>query len=129
MIQAEVGEGVDNRIFYRRNQLAHADLAAFQIDHHVHHLLARPVVGHLAAAIALDHRDIAGHQQVLGFAGLALGEDRVMLHQPQLVRRSLGTTVGEVVHGLGYRRVGLQPQLTQNDLVWLQRVIVRLQKW
>ncbi len=67
-----MGEGVDNRIFYRRDQLAYADLVAFQIDHHVHHLLARPVVGHLAAAIALNHRDIAGHQHMLGFASLAL---------------------------------------------------------
>jgi hypothetical protein len=44
-----------------------------------------------------------------------------MLNQPQLIGRGFGSAIGEVVHGLGYRLVGLQPQLTQNDLVWLQK--------
>ena len=57
----KVGEGINNGIFDSRDQLANANLAAFQIDHHVHHLLPRPVVGYLATAIALDHRNVTRH--------------------------------------------------------------------
>ena len=47
---------------------------AAQVEHQVAHQLAGTVVGHLAATIDLHHRDIARCQQVLGLAGLPLGE-------------------------------------------------------
>ena len=56
-----------------------------QVDQRIGHELAGAVVGDLAAAIGAHHRDVAGRQHVLGLAGLAEGEDRIVLDQPQLV--------------------------------------------
>ena len=56
-----------------------------QVDQRIGHDLAGAVVGDLPAAVGADDRNVAGHQHVLGLAGLAQGEDRIVLEQPQLV--------------------------------------------
>ncbi|MOA34008.1 hypothetical protein D3C78_1553510 [compost metagenome] len=104
-----MGEGINNGLFQGRDELANTYFIAFQIHHHVQHLLAWTMIGNLAAAIALDHRDIAWHQQMFCLTGLALGEHGLMLHQPQFIKRGLIAVIGEAVHGLGYRLIGLQP--------------------
>jgi hypothetical protein len=65
------------------------------------------VVGDLAAAIDLQHRDVARGQHVLGPAGLAEGEHRRVLDQPELVGLWPVAAVGEGLHGAPDRRVGL----------------------
>ena len=77
----------DNGILERDHELAHADAAAAKVDQRIHHELARPVVGHLAAAVDADDRDVAGREQVFGLAIQSLREDRLVLEEPELVRR------------------------------------------
>ena len=59
------------------------------------------MIGDLTAAIALHHRNIARHQQMFGLAGLALGENGVMLYQPDFVAAVAVTAIGELMHGIG----------------------------
>ena len=54
------GERVDDGGFEAGHQLPYRELAAAHIHQHVEHQLARAVIGHLAAAITLHHRDVAG---------------------------------------------------------------------
>ncbi|CAM5247458.1 hypothetical protein RLIN73S_05283 [Rhodanobacter lindaniclasticus] len=89
---------VDQRLLDPLHQLAHADAGAAQVDQRVADDLAGAVVGHLAAAIDRHHRNVAGRQHVLHLAGLAEGEHRVVLQQPQLVRRVRRAVVGERAH-------------------------------
>ncbi len=57
------------------------------------------MIGDLPTAVHLDHRNITGRQHVFGLAGLALGEHRGMLNQPQLVVRGIFVArVGESLH-------------------------------
>ena len=55
---------------------------ATQVDERISHHLPRPVVGDLAAAVGLHHRDVARVEQVVLPAGQALGENRIMLTNP-----------------------------------------------
>ena len=73
-------QGIDDRLLQQRHQLPHAQLTALEVQQDVHHLLSRTVIGDLAAAIALDHRNIAGHQHVFRFAGLTLAEYSIESH-------------------------------------------------
>jgi hypothetical protein len=63
------------------------------------------MVGHLPAAVDLHHRDITRQQQVLGLAGLALGEHRRVLDQPDFVGGIAAAFVGEALHGMPDRLV------------------------
>jgi len=56
------------------------------------------VVGDLSASVTCHQGNISGLQQVLGFAGLTLGEHRRMLAQPDFVRRVLIASSGEILH-------------------------------
>src|SRR5690606_23501520 len=103
---APAGQGVDDRLLDPAHVLAHAEAQAAQVQERVGHQLAGAVVGDLAAAIHLEHRDVAGRQQVLQPTGLAEGEDGVVLDQPQLVGRGLVAGVGERLHGPPHRLVG-----------------------
>ena len=58
------------------------------------------MIGDLAAAVGLDHRDITRTEQVLGLAGLALGEHGRMLDHPELGGGILIARVGEISHRL-----------------------------
>src|SRR5690606_603803 len=86
---APAGQGVDDGLLDPAHVLAHAEAQAAQVQERVGHQLAGAVVGDLAAAIHLEHRDVAGRQQVLRTTGLAEGEHGVVLDQPQLVGRGL----------------------------------------
>ena len=110
------GERVDDGGFEAGHQLPYRELAAAHIHQHVEHQLARAVIGHLAAAITLHHRDVARGEQVFGLAGLALGVDGVMLHHPELVRGVGGAIVGERLHGVPHRLVGATAQLSDEQL-------------
>ncbi len=118
-----LGQGVDDGGFQAGYQLAHRQLAAAHVHQYVEHQLAGTVIGHLAAAIALHHRNVAGGEQVFGLAGLPLGVDGVVLHHPELVRGVAGTAVREGLHGVPYRLVGATAQLSDDQLtgrrVWL----------
>ncbi len=82
------GQGVDHRLLDPVDVLAHADFQALQVQQRVQHDLPRAVVGHLPAAIDVDHGDITRHQHVLILAGLAEREHGIVLDQPQLVAAS-----------------------------------------
>src|SRR3546814_16094802 len=73
-------------------------LQALQVEQRIDHDLAGAVVGHLATTVDVQHRDVAGHQHVLGLAGLAEGEHRVVLAHPDLVGRRFSAHVGETLH-------------------------------
>ncbi|MNG96147.1 hypothetical protein D3C79_552040 [compost metagenome] len=105
-------QGIDDGGFQAGHQFAHRELAAAHVHQHVEHQLAGTVIGHLAAAIALHHRDVTGGEQMLGLAGLALGVDGVVLHHPELVRGIAGAVVGEGLHGVPHRLVGATAQLS-----------------
>ncbi|MNH17380.1 hypothetical protein D3C79_770490 [compost metagenome] len=106
------GQGLDDGGLQTGDQLPYRELAAAHIHQHIEHQLAGAVIGHLAAAIALHHRDVAGGEQVLGLACLTLGVDGIVLHHPELIRGIAGATVGEGLHGIPYRLVGAAAQLS-----------------
>ncbi|MNY21913.1 hypothetical protein D3C86_1554920 [compost metagenome] len=82
------------------DQIAHAKPELAHVQQQISHQLAGAVVGHLTTTVDLHHRNIPGKQQVLGLAGLALGEHRGMLNQPDLVGGIAAAFVGEALHGM-----------------------------
>ena len=84
-LHTETGQHINHGLFDQGDQFAHADAEAADVHQGVSHDLPGPVIGHLAAPVDLDYRNIARRQHVLGSPGLALGEHRRVLHQPQLV--------------------------------------------
>lgn len=78
------------------------------------------VVGHLAAAIALNDRNVPRNQHVFGFSRLALSKDRRVLYQPDFVQRAVVAGIGKFMHRLRDRFVRLQAKLTNKDFVMLQ---------
>src|SRR5210317_1436951 len=76
---------VDNGLLDPVNELAHANTPATDIDQRISDDLSGTVISHLAAPVNLDYRDMARGQYMLRLAGLALGEDRRMLHKPELI--------------------------------------------
>src|SRR5690606_18054823 len=104
-------ERVDDRLLDPAHVLAHAHADPAQVQQRVEHDLARAVVGHLAAAVHVQHRDVARRQHVLRLAGLAQGEHRLVLDQPQLVRRVLATGIGEALHRPPHRLVSLAAEV------------------
>src|SRR5690606_26581623 len=105
------GQGVDHRLLDPAHVVAHADLQPAQVEQRVGHDLAGAVVGDLAAAVDVQHRDVARGEHVLGAAGLAEGEHRIVLDQPQLVGRGRVTRVGEGLHRAPDRLVRLPAQV------------------
>ncbi|MCY1454252.1 hypothetical protein D9M71_713040 [compost metagenome] len=73
------------------------------------------MVGDLAAALDLDHRDVSRRQQMLGLAGLALGEHLGMLQQPDFVGRPFVALASQATHRLQGRQVVHQPQMTHDE--------------
>src|SRR5471030_526119 len=84
---AIAGQQLDQAKLHAGDQVTHAETQFAHIQQQVSHQLAWAVISHLTTAINLHHRDISRQQQVLGLAGLALGEHRRVFHQPDLVRR------------------------------------------
>ena len=85
-------------VFDPVHEFPDADALASNIHQRVSHDLARSVIGHLAAAVHLDHRDVTRRKHVLCLAGLALGENRRMLNQPQFVAAVFIARVGKRLH-------------------------------
>jgi len=100
-----VRERADHRFFEPVGIFLDVVARALQVGQRIGHELARAVVGHLAAAVGLHHRNIARGQHMLGLAGQSLCEHRRVFAQPQLVR-AVGAALGGVaLHGLDGRQV------------------------
>ena len=111
----QAGQRVDHGLFDAADQLAHAQAQAAQVHQRIGHQLAGAVVGHLATAVDAEHRDVAGSQHVLGLAGLAQREHRIVFDQPQLVGRVGAAGVGEALHGPPHRLIGLAAELADTS--------------
>lgn len=95
---AVLGQEIDHRLLEQVHQLLDAEARAFEIQQEIGDQLAGPMVGHLAAAIALNDGDLAGIQDMLRQAGLAKGEHRWMLEQPKLVVRFSISRIAKLSH-------------------------------
>src|SRR6476619_5497046 len=78
-----VGQRVDQCLLDPVDVLAHAQFQPAQVEQRIRDDLPGAVIRDLAAAIEGDDRDLAGREHVFGFAGLAEGEHRLVLDQPQ----------------------------------------------
>ena len=65
----EGGERADEPLLQRRDEAAHVRRAALQVEHHIGHALAGPVIGELPAAAGLVDRE-ARLDQVLAACAL-----------------------------------------------------------
>src|SRR5690606_25354904 len=109
-------QGVDHRLLDPAHVVAHAQLQAAQVEQRIGDDLAGAVVGDLAPAIDLHHRDVARREHVLGFSGLAEGEYRIMLDQPQFVGTAFAARVGERLHRAPHRLVRATPQVPDQQV-------------
>ncbi|MCY1181145.1 hypothetical protein D9M73_216340 [compost metagenome] len=109
------GEQVDEGQLDTADQLTHAKAQPAHIQQQVGHQLPGAMVSDLAAAVGLHHRDVARHQQVLGLAGLPLGEDRRVLDQPDFILAVRAALLGKTTHGLQHRFIGLQAKLAKTE--------------
>jgi hypothetical protein len=71
---AEMIQRADHRIFQPVHIFFDEVAHALQIQQRIGHHLTGAVIGHLAAAIGGHHGNIAGVQNIFGFAGQPLGE-------------------------------------------------------
>ena len=69
------------------------------------------MIGDLAAAVDLHYGNIIAYEQMLGFAGEALGEHGWMLHHPQFIFGGFVARVVKCFHGFKHGRVIGQAQL------------------
>ena len=113
-VDVPFGQRVDHRLLDPADVVAHADLQALQVEQRVRHDLTGPVIGHLAAAVDVHHRDVARRQHVLVLAGLPEGEHRIVLDQPQLVDGGVGARIGEALHGAPHRLIRLATQFADD---------------
>lgn len=75
----------------------------------------------------LPTTNVPGRQDVFGSTGLAQGENRIVLDQPQLIVGTVAASGGERLHGLPHRRERLPPK-PSNDQSPRLRVDER-QRW
>jgi hypothetical protein len=113
-LDAVAAQQVEHRAFDPLHQLAHAQLAAAHVEQQVGDRLARPVIGHLAAAVGAHHRDAARGEHVLGAARKPEREHRRMLEEPQLVGRVRRARRGEGLHRTPRRLVGDAPEAARD---------------
>ena len=108
------GQRADDPFFQARHEAAHVRPALLEVEHHIGHALARPVVGHLPAAAALEHRETRLDQ----LAGLGAGAGGVkgrVLEQPDQLALTSGRDGGGAgVHDghsgfIGHRLVAHAP--------------------
>ena len=97
---AEALQHLDHAVLEPVDVFLDEDVQPLQVDQRVGHHLPRAVVGDLPAAVGLNHRDALRVQHVVGLSRHALGVDRVVLAQPDLVGRVRITPGGELAHRL-----------------------------
>ncbi|MNP21365.1 hypothetical protein D3C76_1139790 [compost metagenome] len=107
------GQQLDQALLHPADQIAHAKPELAHVQQQISHQLAGAVVGHLTTTVDLHHRNITGKQQMLGLAGLALGEHRRVFHQPDLVGGIVAAFVGEALHGMPDRLVSHLAELAK----------------
>ena len=103
---AVVLERLQHRLLEPENVFLDVDAEPAQIDQRIGDDLAGSVVGHLAAAVAAHDLDRAGVEHVLVAPGDALGEDRRMLAEPELVGGRRLARGGERAHRVDREVVG-----------------------
>jgi hypothetical protein len=102
----------DNGFFDAVDEFTHAHATAANVHQGISDDLAGAVIGYLPTPVDLDNRDITGGQYMLGLAGLALGEYRRMLDQPEFISGVFIPLVGELLHGMPDRLVIGKPELS-----------------
>ncbi|GKX46307.1 hypothetical protein Pcaca03_13640 [Pectobacterium carotovorum subsp. carotovorum] len=113
----EVCQRANHSVFDGGDELTNAELATLQVNQHVHDLLTGAVVGYLTASVALNHGNIAGHEDMLGFACLTLREYAGMLNQPDFIWGFIITSVGEIMHRQRDGFIRLYVKLAYDDLI------------
>ena len=88
-VHVEMRQRADDPFFQRRDKDADIRPAMLQVEHYIDHPLARPVIGHLAAAAGLVHRE-SGIQQFGGRGAGPGGIERRVLDQPDQFGRAAG---------------------------------------
>src|SRR5690606_2386462 len=109
------GKNLQQCFLNKVDQGAYPEAAAADIQQEVHHQLARPVIGHLAATVRLYNRDAVRVEDVFGFAGLTLGKHGRMFQDPELVTGISVAPLDEVAHALPGGVVILQAQAAHED--------------
>ena len=102
-----LGRKVDDALFQRSYQRAHANIGTANVDQRVDHELAGPVKRNLAAAIDLHDRNVSGREQMFLARIEAERENRWVFAEPDFVRRRLVTFVREFLHLAPQRHVVL----------------------
>src|SRR5690606_15081268 len=132
-LDAIAGQHINQALLHEGDQFAYAQIQTPQIQHQVGHELAGTVVGHLPAALDLYHRYIAGRQEMLGLAGLPLGEHLGVLEQPDLIGSARIALTGQATHRLQRGLVVHQPEMAYDELrhystMWT-RPVARRSSW
>ena len=104
--------GVDDSPFQALDDGAHAKAVAPEIEQYIDHELAGAVIGRLSTTVGLYHRNITRIEQMGGVAHAPLGEDRLVLQQPELIVIACVPVGGELAHPRINRLVGLATQPT-----------------
>ena len=94
----QLGHIGDDGILERHDQLAHTQGMPPQIDEWIHHQLSRTVIGHLTAAVDLNHRNIARRQQMLAAGIQSQREHRRMFDEPDFVGSRTVSVVRKLLH-------------------------------
>ena len=86
-VDAEPRQGVDDPGLQRHHEGANVAAARREVEHHIGHPLAGPVVGELAAAPAAEHRKPPRLEQVRRLGRDARGVERRVFQQPDQFAR------------------------------------------
>ncbi len=102
----EGGQRPDDPFLQRGDEAAHVRPAPLEVEHHIGHALARPVIGHLAAAAALEHRK-ARFDQLAGLGAGAGGIKGRVFEKPDQLRLFAGGNGRRArLHGVHRRLIG-----------------------
>ncbi|KAG0770863.1 hypothetical protein G6F22_017016 [Rhizopus arrhizus] len=101
-----LGQGIDEGLLDAADIVAHTNAQPRQAQQRIDHDLAGTVIGHLAAAVHVQHRDLARRQHMLVLASLAQGEHRIVLDHPQLVGVGAWRPRSRTTAGRGARSSG-----------------------
>src|SRR5690242_2843252 len=89
-LQIEAREGADHPLLEAGDEAAHVAGAVLQVEQHIGHALAGPVIGVLPAAARSMNRERSGLEQVRVARAGAGGVERRMLQEPDELRRGAG---------------------------------------